>query len=154
MRVHRVFQSRFKEDALTGNGAKRFGGRWNPKGVAAIYTSEHLSIAVLEIVVHTDPSVLRVPHWSLALDIPDRLVSTLDASALPPNWQAPEAADLLQEIGEVHLDAEETLGFAVASALLPYERNVVLNPNHVQFDRVRVVRSEALPIDPRLPGRG
>ena len=150
MLVHRVLQSRFKDDALTGNGAKRFGGRWNPKGVAAVYTSAHLSLAVLEIVVHADPSVLRVPHWSLALDVPDRLLSSLDDAALPANWRSPEASELLQEIGEDHLDTQETLGFAVASAVLPRERNVILNPTHKDFNRVRVVRSEALPIDPRL----
>ncbi|MGH7564183.1 MAG: RES family NAD+ phosphorylase [Gemmatimonadota bacterium] len=33
-------------------GARRAGGRWNSKGRPMIYTSEHLSLPVLETLVH------------------------------------------------------------------------------------------------------
>lgn len=39
-------------DAFSGEGARRFGGRWNPKNIPAVYGSEHLSLAVLEFRVN------------------------------------------------------------------------------------------------------
>jgi RES domain-containing protein len=35
-------------------GAMLAGGRWNPIGVAMLYTARHLSLACLEVLVHLD----------------------------------------------------------------------------------------------------
>ena len=39
-------------DVFNGEGARRFGGRWNPKNIPVVYGSEHLSLAVLEFRVN------------------------------------------------------------------------------------------------------
>src|ERR1017187_3874938 len=38
---------------LTGEGARTYGGRWNPKGYFVVYSSECLPLATLEALVHT-----------------------------------------------------------------------------------------------------
>jgi RES domain-containing protein len=48
----RIFKKKHKASALTGEGARRFGGRWNSRGVGVIYTSASPSLAILEILVH------------------------------------------------------------------------------------------------------
>ena len=41
---------------LLGEGATIYGGRFNPPGVPAVYTSQHIALAVLEILVYIDKS--------------------------------------------------------------------------------------------------
>lgn len=39
---------------LTGEGAALRGGRWNSIGVSVVYASTHLSLALVELLVHLD----------------------------------------------------------------------------------------------------
>ena len=54
----RITRKPFLAQALEGLGAKRYGGRWNSKGFAVVYTSESLELAVLEALVHLDIDLL------------------------------------------------------------------------------------------------
>ncbi|MBX9737808.1 MAG: RES domain-containing protein, partial [Phycisphaerales bacterium] len=38
-RAFRIVQSRFKQDAFSGEGARIHGGRWNSPGIPAVYLS-------------------------------------------------------------------------------------------------------------------
>jgi len=40
----RLAREEFADDAFSGEGARLYGGRWNHKGLPAIYTSECLSL--------------------------------------------------------------------------------------------------------------
>jgi RES domain-containing protein len=46
--------ARLAHVTLDGEGARLAGGRWNSRGRAAVYTSSRLSLAALELLVHTD----------------------------------------------------------------------------------------------------
>ena len=48
MVVFRIARKEYIQD-LSGRGAELFGGRWNEKGIPALYTSSSLSLAALEI---------------------------------------------------------------------------------------------------------
>ena len=48
----RIVQAHVADRAFTGEGARRYGGRWNSKGFAVIYTSSSISLAILEVLVH------------------------------------------------------------------------------------------------------
>jgi RES domain-containing protein len=48
----RIYKPKHRASAFTGEGARRFGGRWNSKGVPLIYTSSSISLASLEMLVH------------------------------------------------------------------------------------------------------
>ena len=52
---------------LSGNGARLFGGRFNPRGVPAVYTSESIALALLEVLVHLEKS--EVPNDLVVLTI-------------------------------------------------------------------------------------
>ena len=49
---YRLVRERRAADAFSGEGARHFGGRWNPKNSPTVYGSEHLSLAVLEFRVN------------------------------------------------------------------------------------------------------
>ena len=48
----RMVQSHVADRAFSGEGARRYGGRWNSKGHGVVYTSGSISLAILEILVH------------------------------------------------------------------------------------------------------
>ena len=126
MRVWRIATARHAQTVqqmLSGDGAARFGGRWNPKGFAAIYCSENSSLAALEILANiVRPSVL--PAYSvLDLDIPDSAIVATDS--LAGDTRVRGAALLRQN-----------LALSVPSAVNRLERNIVVNPRHPQFSRV------------------
>ena len=72
MQAVRLVKARRAATALDGEGARRFGGRWNPPGVALVYCSSSLSLAVLELLVHVEP--LAAPDDLVAVQIELRQV--------------------------------------------------------------------------------
>lgn len=136
---------------LDGEGARLAGGRWNSPGVAVVYCSESLSLAVLESFVHLPPSlrgVARLPEMTAV-----RLALPADAAI----WEPEEAElpdltdpDACREFGDEWVAAARTLALAVPSAVVPPERNWVLNPAHPQAEGIAVLAEEAFRFDERM----
>lgn len=57
----------------TGEGSRRFGGRRNYKGAAAVYLPDILSLAALEQFIHLGREGLHVPFVYFKPEIPSRL---------------------------------------------------------------------------------
>src|SRR5450830_1170676 len=49
--VWRLVKTVYQPTAWDGEGARRYGGRWNSPGAAVVYAAEHLSLACLEVLV-------------------------------------------------------------------------------------------------------
>jgi RES domain-containing protein len=76
----------------SGEGAFQRGGRWNTKGVRAVYCSIDPATAILEVAVHTGFPVLdTVAHVLTAVNIAEpSSVHVVDPASLPnPNWLKP-----------------------------------------------------------------
>src|SRR5919198_3247531 len=77
--------------ALDGEGGRRAAARWHTRGRPIVYTASHLSLAVLELLVHVDPDEIPADLLALTIDVPDDVaVETLDTRSLPSDWQGPE----------------------------------------------------------------
>jgi RES domain-containing protein len=76
----------------SGEGAYLAGGRWNGRGVRAVYCSIDPATAILEVAVHKGFRTLdTVQHTMTAIDILDvESVKVVDPSSVPnPNWLRP-----------------------------------------------------------------
>jgi RES domain-containing protein len=76
----------------SGEGAYRVGGRWNSRGVRAVYCSIDPSTAILEVAVHKSFHALdTVPHVLTATTISEAAaVHVVDPASIPnPNWLRP-----------------------------------------------------------------
>lgn len=149
MLVYRLYKSTYIADPLSAEGARRAGGRWNPKGYPILYTSATPELALLEVIAHLGPSFIPSFHL-LVLDIPDnhRVVMT---SELPLNWQQEPADEALQNYLGDWLKQPQTLGVSVPSAIVSRSRNYLLHTGHTDFaDAVRVVENEPFRIDGRV----
>ncbi len=97
-RVWRLVTGRFAEIAFSGEGARRYGGRWNRKGVPVVYTAGGLSLAMLEMLVQDQP--LRARYVAIPAEITQDLeIERLDVARLPPDWGDPAALETLRAIG-------------------------------------------------------
>ena len=58
-----------------------------PEGHLAVYTSEHLSLAVLEMLLHKEPRHFGDRFVCMPVDIPESApIDYLDLSSLPDDW--------------------------------------------------------------------
>lgn len=147
--VWRITTARFAAAAFSGEGARLYGGRWNPKGHALIYTAESQSLALLEMLVQDEP--LRARYVLIPAQLPDELaLSTVEASALPAHWRTLGSRDALQAIGRAWLEEGASAVLAVPSAVVPAEHNYLLNPRHPDFARIVIGAPKALDVDVRL----
>ncbi|WP_346239250.1 RES family NAD+ phosphorylase [Niabella insulamsoli] len=149
MIIYRLVRSEFSED-LSGQGAFLYGGRWNSKGQHALYCAHHISLAVLEIVVNYDRTATPLlPSYHLVeIQIPDNEVIEIDQTAMKANWSAD--SDYTRYIGDEFLKSQTDLILKIPSAVIPEESNYLLNPTHVDFRKIKIVRSRAYGLDTRL----
>jgi len=103
----RLDQARFATTWNTVEGAYRFGGRWNSRGIRAVYCSIDPACAILEVAVHKGFKALdTVPHVLTAIDIADVTGVFVAEPAMVPNanWLRPGIPSAgQQEFGDVLL---------------------------------------------------
>jgi RES domain-containing protein len=151
VQVWRILRRRYLREALSGRGGLAVAGRWHSRGRLIVYTSESLSLSALEVLVHTDPDVIPPDLMSVEINIPDDIrISTMQLRTLPTRWRRYPAPRLLQVLGNKWLDARKTAVLQVPSAVIPGERNYLINPSHPDARRIRVVAAARFAFDSRL----
>lgn len=148
MLVYRLCNPKYSND-LSGTGAAITGGRWNKKGRAVVYTSESAALALLEVVVNIPP--MFQPNLNLlTIEVPENLLAEIIKENLFSNWFKYPAPTNLAEIGEGFYKDNSILGIKVPSSVVSGNFNVILNPNCMEFSRVKIKSSEPFIFDPRL----
>jgi RES domain-containing protein len=148
--VWRLSRKLHLSDALKGEGARRFGGRWNSKGLAVVYTSESLELALLEALVHLDVGALPKDYWQVCLEVDDALIDEAP-KRLPQGWDAPPPyLPKVQKVGDAWVKSGAGLAIRVPASVLPQRHNVLLNPAHAAISRVREVSRARLAWTRRL----
>jgi len=148
VRAWRIVTARWADAAFDGEGARRYGGRWNSPGRTAIYVAGSRALAALEILVHMSPGVAARQNFiRFEVGIPKSLVSQLD-------WDQgsfqPFVGAETQAMGDRWLDDTRGLALRVPSAVIPEEHNYLLNPRHPKYEQIEVGPPEPFAFDPRL----
>ena len=146
--VWRVVTERYAHSAFSGEGARLYGGRWNPQGVAMVYTAQPQSLALLEMLVQDSP--LRAHYVMIPARFPERIVERIDPASLPADWREISARGELQQLGATWSQTHTSAVLAVPSAVVPAEFNYLLNPDHPDFIHIEIGAREQWLTDPRL----
>lgn len=150
MNVYRIGREKFIRD-LSGEGARLYGGRWNRKGIPMIYSSEHRSLAALEVLVHTSAHQIPDDLMLLTLSLPDDFnTATVIAEDLPDQWREYPAPVHLVELGSAWAESKESVLLRVPSAVIPREWNLLLNTLHDGIKRVEITDLQPFSFDGRL----
>jgi RES domain-containing protein len=150
--VWRIVTRRFAEEAYSGEGARRFGGRWNRIGQSVVYTAQSRSLALLEMLVQDN--ALRAHYLLIPATIPDDLprqtITLAELQKFNPGWRNQDARETLKNLGSHWLNEASSCILEVPSAVMPAETNLLLNPHHPDFIRIKIGKPESLENDLRL----
>ncbi len=148
--VFRIAKTRRIRD-LTGTGARKYGGRWNDKGISVIYASESRSLAAVEYLVHVPLSILPTDLSIARLEIPDAAIpKQILINDLPVNWRDYPAPRELAELGTNWVLENDSLLLRVPSVVVANEYNMLINPEHPNSGDVTITHIESFAFDPRL----
>lgn len=148
MIIYRITKRKRAPD-IQGTGAALYPGRWNKKGTPVLYAGETKEIALLESIVHTPPMI--VPDLDiLTIEIPDDSITELNVSDLPSNWAQYPAPTILTEIGEKWIHIGETIALKVPSSIIHTSHNYILNCNHKDYKKVKVLDHRQFHFNSRL----
>ncbi len=114
-----------------------------------VYMSRHLSLAILEILVHTGADNLPDGFVKLQISIPEDIRrESRAASDLPARWGDDTTRDT-QSVGDHWVAGARSAASQLPSAIVPEEENVVVNPRHADAGRIAVLSQTPLHIDSR-----
>lgn len=139
-----------RDEAFSGEGARRFGGRWNAMGVPVVYTSSTLALAALETLAHADRRRFAREWVAFELRIPTRDVLELRDADLPGDWRATPVSEGARRVGDAWIASAASAALAVPSVLVPVERNYLLNPAHPSFATIEIRPPRRFRFDARL----
>ncbi|MFN0194948.1 MAG: RES family NAD+ phosphorylase [Aestuariivirga sp.] len=144
--VWRLADPRFADD-IEGSGNRVYGARWNSPGRGILYTSENLSLCVLETLVHLSPAMRqRLPaRAAIRISYPDD-AKVPEIRALPGK----DRAAFCRKRGDQWLDQANTLVLKAPSVVVPLEFNVMFNPLHPAMRDVRIVDRIPFTFDTRF----
>lgn len=150
MEIFRITLARYSDNLVASGRA----ARWNSKGRQVIYAAESRSLACLENLVHRSGLALQQDFRTLVISVPDSCVpETVPLTGLPDGWRSLMDLSPCQRIGDAWVSGQRSLLLRVPSVIIPEEFNYVVNMQHPDFRKVRIVRREAFLFDPRVAVR-
>ena len=147
----RIAKKKYANSAFDGEGARRKGGRWTPKGLPAVYTAQTESLAALEQFVQLGDEGQKIQFVCFKVEIPDGpTIKEIDIASLPDNWRDTPAPDTLKAYGFEWLTQGQSAVLRVPSALISSECNFILNTFHPAFQKIKISTPEKFCYDPRM----
>ena len=146
----RIVKEKHAKSAFSGEGARIFEGRWNSAGVRMVYCSENLSLAVLEILVHTQPFVIRDKFRAFRVSWDESLMRTINAKELPKDWNVQPPGPSSKSVGDEWIRSGSSAVLRVPSVIVPPEKTLLINSKHRDFAKVKIKDEGHFALDMRL----
>jgi RES domain-containing protein len=151
MLVYRISQSRYAK-SLSPPGVA---ARWNSAGQRLVYTGGSLALSCLEMVVHKSGSSLASGDFSVSIiKIDDSLmineITSGELQRLHKQWPLVINYPVTQKIGDKWLRDGSSAILKVPSAIIDLEYNYLINPDHLDFQKIEIASISEFSFDPRL----
>lgn len=149
--AYRICKTRYAATWFDGEGAFRFGGRWNSRGTRLLYTAGSLSLAALEMLVHLNNEEVLLSYSYATAEFDDRLVLPVEKfRALPENWSDSPPPIEIQQIGDDWAQSNASVVLRVPTSVLPVEFNYLVNVRHAEFSKIKLGKPQSFTFDERL----
>jgi RES domain-containing protein len=133
----RIVREKYVETAFSGEGAAKYGGRWNLPGRRVVYTSQSKALATLELVVHLNPPVF-FKYKAIRMEFDEKLARHFPVEDLPADWTTEPPSLSTQRLGSRWVEKAESAVLAVPSVIIEEEVNYLINPLHGDFPRIKI----------------
>ena len=149
--TYRICKTRYAATWFDGEGAYRFGGRWNSPGTRILYTAGSLSLAALEMLVHLNNEEILLAYSFATAEFDENLIlSVEDFRTMPENWSASPPLLEIQQIGDEWEREMASVVLKVSTSILPVESNFLINVAHPEFSKVKLGKPQPFTFDKRL----
>ncbi|MEM6525831.1 MAG: RES family NAD+ phosphorylase [Bacteroidota bacterium] len=145
MLVYRIAHPSYAQD-LSGYGSLLVSGRWHFKGNRVLYSAENSSLALLEYLAHTEGLKRRLPYHMITIEVPQDSIHVL--KKLPNNWETDPLES--RRLGTQWINEGKTLLMKVPSVLNEDNSNYLINPTHLLFQKVKIIKTKEITFDQRL----
>lgn len=150
IRFWRICRRAYAAEAATGEGARLFGGRWNSRGIRVVYASTSLALAAIETFVNLEPNLQPADLVSIEGEIPERIEpARLDLKTLPLNWHRIRD-ESLRRFGDEWMHHGHSVALLVPSAVIRSDWNILLNPAHADFAKIKFSEPQPFEFDARM----
>jgi RES domain-containing protein len=113
--------------------------------------AEHQSLAMIEYFAHIGADDPPKDLVLVTAAIPDSVSRrSISLGELPVNWRATPPPPQLAAIGDTFASDRRAAVLVVPSALAAEESNWLINPQHREVSRIRVVKTEPFRYDARF----
>ena len=128
------------------------GYRWNSIHTRIVYSAESRALATLEVAVHLDIGEdLPQDRYYIEIEIPDEItILEVSVEDLPEDWDAKPPSLTTQTIGDDFVNYNEAAVLKVPSSIVPQEFNYLINPNHQDASKIKVLSTSKMIFDSRL----
>ncbi|MGO8933278.1 MAG: RES family NAD+ phosphorylase [Terracidiphilus sp.] len=149
MHVWRLFPGRFRDSAFTGVGGLYAARRWNHLGTPMVYAATSRALAALEFFVNLEP--IEAPNDLLMAEatVPDSCVEAIGLNVLPSNWRGLNN-QRCRDLGSEWAASGRSVALKVPSVVVDGDWNVLLNPKHPDFSKVKIGPAKAFRYDERM----
>lgn len=129
----------------TGMGAAMRGGRWNSAGLRVVYASAHYSLSLLEVLANLTSKSIPPSFVRSSLTIANGASAERIPVNAVPGWDTP-SHPAATRYGDQWLRESRSLLLFVPSAVVEgIEENVLVNPQHPEFESANA--TDPAPID-------
>jgi len=150
MQIYRLTRKKYS-DKLSGKGAAIKGARWNSIGTEMIYCAENRSLAMAEVAVDYSLAMLPDDYVMLTIQCDDTLkVKEIPLDELPAKWNVFPPLKGTQEIGDHFIREGKFALCRIPSVVTPGDYNLLVNPHHKGFEKIKIVKVEPFVFDNRL----
>lgn len=147
MLVYRITHKKYSDHLF----APGFSGRWNGAGKKVLYCAESIPLAFLESMVRRQGVGFNHDYNIIIIEIPDdMLIRTVNLTDIADGWRSFRDYSICQKIGNTWFDEFDSPVLKVPSAVVIQCFNYVINAQHSDYKRIKVVGVTELVPDARI----
>jgi len=126
-------------------------GRWASGRRMVIYYAESIPLAFLENMVRRQGVGFNNDYKTVIIEIPGNIaIEVVPVNELAEGWRNFKSYTICQQIGDKWYDEMRTPVLKAPSAVLPSSDNYIINANHPDFRKIKIVSIADLVPDERI----
>jgi len=148
LRAYRVGDPHGDFPIFDATGSTLYPGRWNDPDTPVIYASEHYSTAMLEKLAYAAGLMPPNQHY-VEITLPKGLSFEVVTKDRLPNWDTVDPG-MSRRFGVNWARENRSVILLVPCYVARIERNIVINPQHVEFSQIEHALPEPVWWDSRF----